>query len=103
MMRPLTMPCAAWTLCCALAALPAQSPPTAKSFLPADYRNVAFANLAAMRKQGIWDELEASVLKAAFQQMERETGVGLGALDRVTTVACPGSGENGRLDAPDAW
>src|SRR5262245_38116103 len=102
-MQTLALPCAASTLCCALAALPAQSPLTAKSFLPSDYRNIAFVDLAAMRDKGIWDELQASVLTAAFQQMEKEIGVGLRSLDRVTTVADPGSGEHGRLDAPDAW
>src|SRR5262245_62758789 len=81
-MRTNILPCAAWTLYCACAALPAQSPLTAKSFLPSDYRNVVYANLAAMRDKGIWDELEASVLKAVFQQMEKEAGFELRALDR---------------------
>jgi hypothetical protein len=101
MMRPLALTFAAWTLCCAAAALPAQSPLAAKSFLPADYRNVVFADLAAMRDKGVWDELQASLLKTAFQQMEKEAGFELRALDRVTSIANPGSGTSWR-DTPDA-
>src|SRR5262245_44947305 len=100
-MRTLALPCAAWTVC-ALAALPGQSPLTAKSFLPSDYRNVWFVDLAAMRNKGIWDELEASLLKAAFKQIEKEAGFELRALDRVTMVADLGSGGDDRRDAPDA-
>jgi len=95
-MRTLALPCAAWTLCGALATLPAQSPLAAKSFLPSDYRNVVCADLAAMRNKGIWDELQASVLKTVFQQMEKEAGFELGALDRVTSVADPGTGNSWR-------
>lgn len=73
--------------------LPAQKPPDAKAFLPTDYRNVVFVDLAAVRKKGVWDELESSVLKAAFKQIEKESGIEMKALDRVTAVAVPGPGE----------
>ncbi|MFY9341609.1 MAG: hypothetical protein WAT39_03915 [Planctomycetota bacterium] len=62
-------------------------PLTARSFLPDDHRYVAHADLAAMRTRGIWDELEVSVLKMVFKQMEKEIGFPLAALDRATMVA----------------
>src|SRR5262249_58892581 len=48
-----------------LLALPlaAQGKLTGKSFLPPDYTNVVAVDLAAMRTLGIWDDIEASVLK----------------------------------------
>jgi hypothetical protein len=60
---------------------------TAQSFLPDDHRNIAFADLKALRDRGIWDELEVSVLKVAFEQMRKELGCPLADLDRVTMVA----------------
>jgi hypothetical protein len=74
-----------------VAVLPAQKPIDAKAFLPTDYRNVVFVDLATIRKKGVWDELEASVLKAAFKQIEKESGIELKALDRLTAVAVPGA------------
>lgn len=66
---------------------PAVTKLTAQSFLPDDYRNIAFADLKALRDRGIWDELEVSVLKIAFEQMRKELGCPLADLDRVTMVA----------------
>jgi hypothetical protein len=60
---------------------------TAQSFLPDDYRNIAFADLKALRDRGIWDELEVSVLKLAFEQIRKELGCPLADLDRITMVA----------------
>ncbi len=67
-------------------ALPAQAPLAAKAFFPNDYRHIAFVDLAAMRTRGIWEELEGSVLKLMFSQIEKEAGFALRALDRVTMV-----------------
>lgn len=74
-------------VCAAVAA--AQDPPPPRAFLIDDHRNVVFADLAALRARGIWDELEVSVLKVAFRQLEKECGFPLAALDRVTMVADP--------------
>jgi hypothetical protein len=73
----------------ALLALPlaAQTKLTGKSFLPPDYTNVVSVDLAAMRALGIWDDIEASVLKVAFKAMEKELGWPLANLDRITAVA----------------
>lgn len=68
----------------------AQQPLPAKAFLIDDYRNVAFADLKALRDRGIWADLEVSVLKVVFQQMEKEIGFPVTALDRVTMVADAG-------------
>jgi hypothetical protein len=70
----------------ALAAVVAQQPWTGRSFLLDDYRNVVFADLAALRRCGVFEDLEASVLNVVFRQMEREAGFLLSALDRVTVV-----------------
>ena len=75
--------------CAAASLLPAQDPIPAKAFLLDDYRIVAFADCKALRDRGIWDDLEVSLLKLAFQQMEKEIGFPLKALDRVTMVAEP--------------
>lgn len=68
---------------------------SAKAFLPDDYRNIAFADLKALRDRGIWDELSVSVLKAAFEQMGKELGCPLDDLDRVTMVAAMVETERG--------
>lgn len=88
--------------CLAIAPLLAQTAPpppkpapaalTAKSFLFDDARNVATVDLAALRKTGIWDDLEVSVLKVAFRQMEKELGFPLDALDRATVLGDLGDG-----------
>ena len=70
--------------------LPAQAPLTGKAFLPADHKNIASVDLAAMRAKGIWEELEVSLLQLVFKQMEKESGFTLRALDRVTMVSFPG-------------
>ena len=87
------------TLCCSLplfAQQPTEPKPsapataaklTAQSFLPDDYRNIAFADLKALRDRGIWDELQVSVLKVAFVGMTKELGCPLDDLDRATLVA----------------
>ncbi len=81
-----------------------QSPPkpaptaaklTVKSFLPDDYRNIAFADLKALRDRGIWDELAVSVLKVAFEQMSKELGGPLDDIDRLTMVAAMVESESG--------
>ncbi len=79
----------------AAAGVPAQAALTARSFLPDDYRNVAFVDLAAMRAHGIWDELEVSLLKMVLTQIEKESGMSLRAIDRVTLVADPGTATPG--------
>jgi hypothetical protein len=71
---------------CLSSLLNAQAPTTAHSYLLDDYRNVVFADLAAMRDRGIWEDLEASALKLLFLQMEKEAGFPLSALDRVIAV-----------------
>jgi hypothetical protein len=71
------------------------APLTAKAFLPDDHRHVACADLAAMRTRGIWDELEVSVMKMIFSQLEREIGFPLASLDRVTMVAALPDGIGG--------
>ena len=68
---------------------------TAKSFLPDDYRNLAFADLKALRDRGIWDELEVSVLKVAFEQMAKELGYPLADIDRITMVAAMSETDRG--------
>jgi len=73
----------------------AQQPLPAKAFLIDDYKNVAFADLKALRERGIWADLEVSVLKIVFKQMEKEFGVQLTALDRVTMVADLGEQQEG--------
>ena len=73
----------------------AQQPLPAKAFLIDDYKNVAFADLKALRERGIWADLEVSVLKVVFKQMEKEFGIQLTALDRVTMVADLGEQEAG--------
>ena len=87
------------TLCCSLSLLAQQSTEpkpsapataaklTAQSFLPDDYRNIAYADLKALRDRGIWDELEVSVLKVAFEQIRKDLGCPLADLDRITMVA----------------
>jgi hypothetical protein len=72
-----------------LIALPlgAQTKLTAKSFLPPDYTNVVSVDFAAMRALGIWDDVEASVLKVAFKAMEKVLGWPLANLDRVTGIS----------------
>ncbi len=71
----------------ALSAVVAQQPVPAKAFLLDDFKNVVFADLAALRERGIWADLEISVLKVVFEQMQKEIGFPLLALDRVTMVA----------------
>lgn len=66
---------------------------TARSFLPDQYQNVAFVDLAALRDHGIQDVLDASVLKTVFTQLEKETGFPLTSLDRATQVAVAGGDE----------
>lgn len=68
---------------------------TAQSFLPDDYRTAIRADLAAVRKRGVWDELEASVLKVAFQRLAKESGIEIAALDRVTIAGVFREGEDG--------
>jgi hypothetical protein len=80
------MRAAALAVLCALP-LAAQTKLTGKSFLPPDYTNVVSVDLAAMRTLGIWDDVEASVLKVAFKSMEKELGWPLANLDRVTAIA----------------
>ncbi|MBL8751896.1 MAG: hypothetical protein JNK15_01240 [Planctomycetes bacterium] len=69
-------------------------PLTARSFLPDEHRMAVHADIVAMRDRGIWDELQASVMKLAFKQMEKELGFPLASLDRVTMV--------GEIDGADA-
>jgi hypothetical protein len=73
----------------------AQQPIPAKAFLIDDYKNVAFADLKALRDRGIWADLEVSVLKVVFKQMEKERGFPLTTLDRVTMVADLGEQQEG--------
>lgn len=68
----------------------AQAPIPPQRFLPSDYKNAVHVDLEAMRDQGIWEDLEASVLKMAFGQIEKECGFPLARLDRLTMVADPG-------------
>jgi hypothetical protein len=69
---------------------------TAKSFLPDDHRFTACADFAAMRARGIWEELEVSVMKMIFTQMEKEIGFPLASIDRLSMVASlPGDGMGG--------
>ena len=75
--------------CLVASLLPAQDPIPAKAFLLDDHRCVAFVDLKALRDRGIWEDLEVSVLKFAFAQIEKENGFPLAALDRVTMVAEP--------------
>ncbi|HEX6813742.1 MAG TPA: hypothetical protein VF384_19130 [Planctomycetota bacterium] len=73
--------------------------PAARAFLLDDYKNVVFADLKALRDRGIWADLEVSVLKVVFQQMEKEIGFPLASLDRMTMVADPGpKQEGGEMD-----
>src|SRR5262245_17814743 len=74
------------TTCLVATSAVAQQPMPAKAFLIDDYKNVAFADLKALRERGIWADLEVSVLKVVFKQMEKEFGLQLAALDRVTMV-----------------
>lgn len=74
----------------------AQQPMPAKAFLLDDYKNVVFADLKALRERGIWADLEVSVLKVVFKQMEKEFGYQLTALDRVTMVADLGEQQEGQ-------
>src|SRR5688572_14993740 len=80
-----------------LSSVTAQQPPPAKAFLLDDYRNVVFADVKALRDRGIWADFEVSLLKAVFQQMEKEIGFPLSALDRVTMVADPGEQKAGEV------
>jgi hypothetical protein len=75
------------------AGLPAQAKLPAKAFVPTDHRNVMFCDLAALRERGVWEELEASVLKLAFRAAEKESGFRLRDLDRVTMVMTTGEGD----------
>lgn len=74
----------------------------AKQFLPDDYRLVAHADLAAMRACGVWEELQASALKLAFQQMKKELGYPVDYLDRVTVAGDlpPADAESGHQRGP---
>jgi hypothetical protein len=86
--------------CLAIAPLGAQTAPpkpaaaalTAKSFLFDDAKNIATVDFAALRKTGVWDDLEVSVLKVAFAQMEKDLGFPLDALDRLTALGHFGDG-----------
>lgn len=84
-------------LIAATAAAQASVPP--QRFLPSDYKNAVHVDLKAMRDLGIWEDLEASVLKMAFTQIEKECGFPLAHLDRLTMVADPGEpgGEASRM------
>lgn len=77
-----------------------QDQPGVKAFLPSEHRNVAFVDLAKMRDNGVWDELEVSVLKMMFSMIEKESGFRLRDVDRVTLVSQAGEGElaNARRD-----
>lgn len=65
----------------------AQQPPTAQAFLPEGHENILWADLAKLRARGIWEDIEASVLKLAFAEIEKEVGFALADLDRATMVA----------------
>ena len=83
------------TTCLVLTSAAAQQPLPAKAFLIDDYKNVVFADLKALRERGIWADLEVSVMKVVFKQMEKEFGFQLTALDRVTMVADLGEQQAG--------
>lgn len=77
-------------------ALPAQNEPPqkttapfeVKSFLPDDHRNVVVVDFAALNERGVWDELDVPPLSAMFRAIEKETGLRLSDLDRMTMVMC---------------
>ena len=84
-----------------LATLTAQESLTARHFLPQDYKTVLFVDLAAMRDRDIWADLEVSVLKLAFGQIEKEIGFPLDDLDRVTMVMDLGEPKEGGMASSD--
>ncbi|MCA8950116.1 MAG: hypothetical protein KDE27_11485 [Planctomycetes bacterium] len=80
--------------------LPAQQI-EARRFLPDDYENVVHVDLQRLRDSGVWDELQTGAAKLMLAALEREAGVPLADLDRVTTVArIPASGPSGREPQP---
>jgi hypothetical protein len=93
------MPTRLSAACFVAALLPAQDPIPTRAFLPDDHRHVMFADMKALRERGIWDDLEASVLKLFFAQIEKEAAVKLRELDRVTMGAeTPVQREGGGMD-----
>lgn len=78
-----------------LTALPAQEAFNAKQFLPNEYENIVRVNMKTLRDTGVWDELEAGLLKLFFGQMEQEAGFALESLDRLTVVPLTRKGDGG--------
>ena len=56
---------------------------TARSFLPENYQTVLFIDLDAVREQGVWEEIETSVLKVLLGRLEKKWGFGFDDLDKV--------------------
>ncbi|MCR9246453.1 MAG: hypothetical protein NXI31_15575 [bacterium] len=104
-MRPF---CSLTLAALAITPLAAQVSPTperpfrADRYLPVDYRNLVFVDLATMRETGIWDELEVGMLKLVLNQLEREAGFPLARLDRMTMIAevSQPEGDSGRSPRP---
>ncbi|MEZ6038314.1 MAG: hypothetical protein R3F29_12590 [Planctomycetota bacterium] len=82
---------------CLLAALPAQQPLRARSFLFDDHRTVMVADVKAMRDRGIWDDLLASPTRMLLPQLEDEIGFEMARLDRatITVIYDPDGGHRG--------
>ncbi|MEZ6035840.1 MAG: hypothetical protein R3F29_00065 [Planctomycetota bacterium] len=68
------------------ALLPAQKLQSRDFVIPGS-QNLLSIDLAATRKLGVWDDLEASVLKVAFTRIEKEMRFPLDALDRFEVSA----------------
>lgn len=71
-----------------------------RAFLPDDHRLVAHVDLAAMRARGVWEELQVSALNLAFQQMAKELGFPLEALDRATIAGDLPTDDSGNRRGP---
>lgn len=69
-------------------AKPASIP--ARAFFVDDAAVFLQADLAGMRKAGVWDDLAVSALKIAFVEIEKNLGTKLDALDRFTLLMADG-------------
>lgn len=68
------------------AAAYAQQAPTVHNFCFPDYDNVIDVDLKRMRDTGVWDDLQASALKLALGQLDREMGFRLDDVDRLLAM-----------------
>ena len=74
------------TLTICLAAAYGQQAPTVHNFCFPDYGNVIDVDLKRMRDTGVWDDLQASALKLALGQLDREMGFRLDDVDRLLAM-----------------